>query len=549
MAKRNIFKNRGKTYIFSNKGGGGESGITVTPLTVTENGTYTSAAGQAYSPVTVNVPSSVGGNLYAWTNDTSGETGYTASPNPTVNDPAWVIREYAFVLTESSVSSVIDENNIYIDLYSNQLTRDPSNDIDLGELEVETNRTYSITQNGTIVINPSSGNDVMEKVTATVNVASAEIEANKAVTIDASSYSAPVEVTPTSPNDAMAKTTVTLTNIPSGSGGILYAWYSDGLSEARYTTFNTAPVSLSSDNKIYKFDVETSGDPFVNGLEEETVSDYVKTSDNEFTCTLDGTSRTFHKSTSSYEGEDIIISNEIDIEANKAATIDVSQYSTPVEVTPSSGKDGMAKATITLSNIPVAQGTKLYAYTENIYDPDNPEYYGRSLFATDDIDTSVTGSGTASLVISDTSIDGVVTPEANVPYTIYANGTIRFEGETVDIYVYRTPELDVIVDSGGLEIENNKSISVTQNGTVEITPTSGKDAMGKVTATVAVPSADIETEKTVSITQNGTYIINPTTGKDAMAKVTATVNVATATVEGTNLILSSGSVSGNTLNL
>ncbi len=430
MAKTNIFKKTGKTYIFKHQGGGGESGITVTPLTVTENGTYTSAAGQAYSPVTVNVPSSVGGELFCWTytDENTGNTyyAYTASPNPSVRDAVYIaggesgvglspIDEDYEVYSFTDGKLVIAYTYSHEPISEDEYTRDNTYDIDLGELEIETNRTYSITQNGTIVINPSSGNDVMEKVTATVNVASAEIEANKAVTIDASSYSAPVEVTPTSPNDAMAKTTVTLTNIPSGSGGILYAWYSDGLSEARYTTFNTAPASLSSDNKIYKFDVETSGDPFVNGLEEETVSDYVKTSDNEFTCTLDGTSRTFHKSTSSYEGEDIIISNEIDIEANKAATIDVSQYSTPVEITPTSGKDGMAKTTVTLSNIPT--------------------------------------------------------------------------------------------------------------------------------------ESDIETEKTVSITQNGTYTINPTTGKDAMAKVTATVNVATATVEGTNLILSSGSVSGNTLNL
>lgn len=41
-----------------------------------------------------------------------------------------------------------------------------------------------------------------------------------------------------------------------------------------------------------------------------------------------------------------------DIEANKAATIDVSQYTEPVEVTPTSGKDGMEKVTVTLSNIP-----------------------------------------------------------------------------------------------------------------------------------------------------------------------------------------------------
>lgn len=97
MAKRNIYKNRGKTYIFSHRGGGGQSGITVTPLTVTENGVYTSAEDQAYSPVTVRVE---------------------------------------------------------------------------GDVEVEDNKPVSISENGTVVINPTSGKDAMAKVTATVNVPS-----------------------------------------------------------------------------------------------------------------------------------------------------------------------------------------------------------------------------------------------------------------------------------------------------------------------------------------------------------------------------------------
>ena len=51
-----------------------------------------------------------------------------------------------------------------------------------------------------------------------------------------------------------------------------------------------------------------------------------------------------------------------DIEANKAATIDVSTYTEPVEIEPTEGKDGMAKCTVTLSNIPAAGGTA-YAWS------------------------------------------------------------------------------------------------------------------------------------------------------------------------------------------
>lgn len=52
-----------------------------------------------------------------------------------------------------------------------------------------------------------------------------------------------------------------------------------------------------------------------------------------------------------------------DLEDNKTATIDVSTYTEPVEIEPSEGKDGMKKATVTLSNIPVA-GATLYAWKD-----------------------------------------------------------------------------------------------------------------------------------------------------------------------------------------
>jgi hypothetical protein len=41
-------------------GGGGGGGVTVEPLSVTENGTYTAPTGKAYSPVSVDVPLTVG---------------------------------------------------------------------------------------------------------------------------------------------------------------------------------------------------------------------------------------------------------------------------------------------------------------------------------------------------------------------------------------------------------------------------------------------------------------------------------------------------------
>lgn len=59
-----------KTFAEATSGGGG-SGITVEPITITQNGTTTAPSGKAYSPITVNVPASGSGSitLYAWYSD------------------------------------------------------------------------------------------------------------------------------------------------------------------------------------------------------------------------------------------------------------------------------------------------------------------------------------------------------------------------------------------------------------------------------------------------------------------------------------------------
>ena len=44
------------------------------------------------------------------------------------------------------------------------------------------------------------------------------------------------------------------------------------------------------------------------------------------------------------------------IEKSKAVTIDVSEYTEPVTIEPTEGKDGMAKVVVTLSNIPEEAG-------------------------------------------------------------------------------------------------------------------------------------------------------------------------------------------------
>lgn len=61
------------------------------------------------------------------------------------------------------------------------------------------------------------------------------------------------------------------------------------------------------------------------------------------------------------------------LDNNKTATINVSTYTEPVVITPTSGKDGMKKATITLSNIPSPSGgNTIYGYHGTIEISENP---------------------------------------------------------------------------------------------------------------------------------------------------------------------------------
>lgn len=53
------------------------------------------------------------------------------------------------------------------------------------------------------------------------------------------------------------------------------------------------------------------------------------------------------------------------LDNNKTATINVSTYTEPVVINPTSGKDGMKKATITLSNIPSPGTSFTFYYWEN----------------------------------------------------------------------------------------------------------------------------------------------------------------------------------------
>ena len=171
-------------------------------------------------------------------------------------------------------------------------------------LTLETNKTASTTQNGTLVIEPSDGKDGMEKATVTVAVPLPVHETNKAATIDVSQYSEAVEIEPSANKDVMDKVTVTLSNVP--------VIESNKAAEISVTSYSE-PVEITP----------TSGK---DGMAKATVT----------------------------------LTNIPVVEDEKEVTIDASLYTEPVEITPTDGSDVMAKTTVTLSNIGFY---KLYAWT------------------------------------------------------------------------------------------------------------------------------------------------------------------------------------------
>lgn len=77
-----------------------------------------------------------------------------------------------------------------------------------------------------------------------------------------------------------------------------------------------------------------------------------------YDCPDDLQGKSFSQATSGGEAE---------LEANHASTVDVGEYTQPIEITPAEGKDGMEKVTLTLTNIPEEkeEQTKSITITEN----------------------------------------------------------------------------------------------------------------------------------------------------------------------------------------
>lgn len=80
------------------------------------------------------------------------------------------------------------------------------------------------------------------------------------------------------------------------------------------------------------------------------------------------------------------------------------------------------------------------------------------------------------------------------------------------------------------EVQAEKTVTITKNGTTEVIPDAGYGSLKKVGVTVDVPtSAPVLQKKSISITANGSGSVLPDAGKDGLSEVAYTVNVPAST--------------------
>ena len=226
------------------------------------------------------------------------------------------------------------------------------------------------------------------------------------------------------------------------------------------------------------------------------------------------------------------------VQENKAATIDVSNYTEPVEILPD--EDAMAKATVTLENIPVIPETqtKEINITENgttTVDPDSGKVLSRVIINTDVPIIPETQEKTVN--ITENNVTQIVEPDSGYLLNkVTVNAAIPVDttkNVTIDVKTYTDP-VNITPDSGFESMEGavvtltnipeaeTKSVTITENGVTTITPDT-KDYLSSVEVTTAIPLEDNK-EETIDIESYTDPVeIVPTSGNTAMKKATVTL--------------------------
>ena len=137
---------------------------------------------------------------------------------------------------------------------------------------------------------------------------------------------------------------------------------------------------------------------------------------------------------------------------------------------------------------------------------------------------SITENGTSEVLPSEgfSSMAKVIVNTSVAPNlqnkTVTENGVVECDSE-YDGLNKVTVEVPLPV------IQEEREVSFNNNGTYNITPEYGYDAMAKTKVNINVPALTLQDEKAVEYTANGEYTVEADSGYDGMIQTSVTVNV------------------------
>lgn len=332
-------------------------------------------------------------------------------------------------------------------------------------------KEVTIVENGSTVIEPDEGY-TLNDVTVNTDVPVPEIEFNKSATINVSEYSAPVHIV--SDKDGMKQTTVTLTDIPQPK--------EEQTKEITVTENGVTIVEPDSGKVLSSVTVNTHV-PSAPEIQEKEIT------------VTENNSTEIVEPDSGYLLNKVTVNTEIPVDETKNVSINVKEYTDPVNITPDTGFESMEGAVVTLTNIPEAE-TKSVTITENgttTITPDTKDY------------------------LSSVEVTTAIPLEENKTETLTGNGEHEIVPTTGNTAMKKTTVTVAV------PIQSGKTETIEHNGTVTISPDTGYDGLEDVEVTVAVPLEDNK-EETISVEDYSAPVeITPTTGNDGMEKVTVTL--------------------------